>query len=155
MDEIRDILIVIAQSTLATTSAAEAVKKAVEDKKSSTTDWPKLIAKPNIFDCKSQEEEIKAFREGSWVLEEYSSAVDEAYVKGLKEIHEKPNEKFDMDLATTEEKTRCAKLDGLLASLMRGRALQLVKAVEDSSGFDAWRSLNKALKPTVLQKLEG
>ena len=28
---------------------------------------------------------------------------------------------------------------------MRGRALQLVKAVED---IDAWRSLNKALKPT-------
>ena len=31
---------------------------------------------------------------------------------------------------------------------MRGRAIQLMKAVEDSSGFDAWRSLNKALKPT-------
>ena len=31
---------------------------------------------------------------------------------------------------------------------MRGRALQLVKAVEDSNGFDAWRNLNKALKPT-------
>ena len=26
-------------------------------------------------------------------------------------------------------------------------ALRLVKAVEDSNGFDAWRSLNKALKP--------
>ena len=31
---------------------------------------------------------------------------------------------------------------------MKGRALQLVKAVEDSSGFDAWRSLIKALTPT-------
>ena len=46
------------------------------------------------------------------------------------------------------EQTRCIKLYGLLASLMRGRALQLVKAVEDSNGFDAWRSLNRALKPT-------
>ena len=54
---------VIAQSTQATTSAAEAVKKAVEDQKSSATDSSKLIAKPNIFDYKSQEEEIKAFRE--------------------------------------------------------------------------------------------
>ena len=52
MDEIRDILIVIAQSTLATTSAAEAVKKAVEDKKSSTTDWSNPTAKPNIIDYK-------------------------------------------------------------------------------------------------------
>ena len=57
----------IAQSTLETTSAAEA-KKAVEDKKSSRTGWSKLIAKPNIFDYKSQEEEVKAFREWSWVI---------------------------------------------------------------------------------------
>ena len=75
------------------------------------------------------------------------SAVDEAYAKDLKEVHEKQNDKFDMDLATTEEKTRCIKFYGLLASLMRGRALQVVKAVEDSKGFDAWRSLNKTLRP--------
>ena len=48
------------------------------------------------------------------------SAVDEGYMKDLKEIHDKPSEKLDMDLATTEEKTRCIKLYGLLASLMRG-----------------------------------
>ena len=60
MEEIRKILQTIAQSTLATTPAAEAVKKAVEDKKSSTTDW-KIV-----FDYKSQNEEIKAFREWSW-----------------------------------------------------------------------------------------
>ena len=107
MDEIRDILIVIAQSTLATTSAAEAVKKAVEDKKSSTTDGSKLIAKPNIFDYRSQDKEIKAFRESSWVFEKYLSAVDEGYMKDLK-----PNNKFDMDLATEAEKARCIKLYG-------------------------------------------
>ena len=122
------------QSTQATTSVAEAVKKAaVEDKKSSTTDWSKLIAKPNVFDYKSQEEEIKAFRERSWVFEKYLSSVDKAYIKKLKDIHDKPNEKFDMDLATTKEKPRCIKLYAI-ASLMRGRALQLV---EVSNGFDA------------------
>ena len=63
MEEIREILQNIAQSTLATASAGEAVKKAVEDNKSSTaTEWSKLIAKPNIFDYKSQGEETKAFR---------------------------------------------------------------------------------------------
>ena len=46
------ILQTIAQSTLATPSAAEAVKKAVEDKKSSTTDWSNPTAKPNIIDYK-------------------------------------------------------------------------------------------------------
>ena len=76
-----------------------------------------------------------------------TSAVDEAYAQELKEIQEKPSEKSDVALATTEEKAGCVKPYGLLASLMRGRALQLVKAVEDSNGSDAWRSLNKALKP--------
>ena len=61
------------------------------------------------------------------------SAVDERYMKDLKEIRDEPNESLDLDLATSEEKTRCIKLYGLLASLMRGRALQLVKAVEDSN----------------------
>ena len=54
MKEVREILQTIAQGTLATTSAAEAVKKAVEDKKSSTTEWSKLIAKPSILDVKSR-----------------------------------------------------------------------------------------------------
>ena len=69
MEEIREILQVIAQSTLATTSAAEALKKEVEDKKSSASGWSKLMEKPNIFDHKSQEEGIRAFREWSLVFE--------------------------------------------------------------------------------------
>ena len=48
-------------------------------------------------------------------------------MKDVKEIHEKPDGKFDMDLATEAEKARCTKLSGLLAALMRGRALQLVE----------------------------
>ena len=46
------------------------MKKAVEDKKSSTTDWSKLIARPNRV-------EVKAFREWSWVLEKYLSGLHE------------------------------------------------------------------------------
>ena len=60
---------------------SKAVQKAVEDSRSSTTDWSKLTAKPNIFERKSQEEEIKAFREWSWIFEKRLSAVDEGYVK--------------------------------------------------------------------------
>ena len=110
MEEIRGILNVIAQSTRATTSAAEAVKKADEDKKSATTGWSKLIAEPNIFDYRSQKEESKAFREWSWIFDRCLSSVDEAYMKDLKEIHDKPNEKFDMDLAGGKEKSRGIKL---------------------------------------------
>ena len=33
-------------------------------------------------------------------------------MKDMKEIRDKPNEKFDMDLATNSEKTRCIELYG-------------------------------------------
>ena len=46
---------------------------------------------------KRKYEEIKPLREGSWVFEMYLSSVDEAYMKDLKEIHDKPNENFDME----------------------------------------------------------
>ena len=48
MDEIRKTLEVVARSTQATASVAEAVKKAVENKRA-TADWSKLITKPNLF----------------------------------------------------------------------------------------------------------
>ena len=63
MDEIREILEQVARSTQAAATTAEAVKNAVEDKKASTTGWSKLTTKPGLFEHKSQEEEIKAFRE--------------------------------------------------------------------------------------------
>ena len=79
-----------------------------------------MVTKPNPFDRKSQEEEIKAFREWSWTVEKCLSSVDEAYMRDLKEIRDKPDESFDMDLATTQQKTtkdQVHQAHGLLASL--------------------------------------
>ena len=56
-------------------------------------------------------------------------------MKDLQENPEKPNGKFDMDMATEAKKARCIKLYGLLAPLMTGGALQLMKAVGGSNGF--------------------
>ena len=43
----------------------------------------------------------------------------------------------------------------LVRSLMSGRALQLMKPVEDSNGFDVWTRLNKALKPISKANFKG
>ena len=43
---------------------------------------------------------------GGYLSRRDLSAVDEGYMKDLKEIHEKPDDKFDVDLATEAEKTR-------------------------------------------------
>ena len=65
MDEIREILQAIAQSTQATTSAGAAVKKAV---RTTTAGWSKLITKPNLFDDRPQEEEEKRSESGNGYL---------------------------------------------------------------------------------------
>ena len=89
----------------------------------------RLITKPGLLEHKpleehkSQEEEIKESREWSRVFERHL----EAYMQDLKKIHDKPNDSFDMDLAEKAEKTRCIKLYGLLASLMRGRHYSWLK----------------------------
>ena len=49
MGGIKRFLELVARSTQASATAAEAVKKVVEDKKTNTTDWSKLITKPNSF----------------------------------------------------------------------------------------------------------
>jgi len=102
MEEIREILTVIAKSAQVPTSVAEAVRKAVEDQKSSTIDGQNWLRSPTaltltISHKKRKYEEIKPLRERSWVFEMYLSSVDEAYMKDLKEIHDKPNENFDME----------------------------------------------------------
>ena len=53
-------------------------------------------------------------------IREVSVLSDEAYVKDLKETHDKPNENFDMDLATGKEKARCIKLYGLFGECCGG-----------------------------------
>ena len=64
-------------------------------------------------------------------------------MRDLKEIHEAANEKFGNYRGEDQVHQAC----GLLAFFIRGRALQLVKGVENSNGLDAWRSLNKVPYP--------
>ena len=90
---------VLAQSTQATTSAAEAVNKAVEDRKATTADWSKLVTGHKAQICLTishKKKRLRPFREWSWVFEKYLSPVDEAYMKDLEGIHDKPSENFDM-----------------------------------------------------------
>ena len=56
MDEIRETVEVVAKTTRATASAEEAVKKAVEDKKTTATDWSKLVTKLNILNISHKKE---------------------------------------------------------------------------------------------------
>jgi hypothetical protein len=43
---------------------------------STNVDWSKLVNKPQVFDHASLEAEIKAFRDWSWQLGQFLTAID-------------------------------------------------------------------------------
>ena len=113
-----------------------------------TPDWSKLLTKPGTFDHKSQEDEIKNFKDWSWQLVQYVSAIDSEFTKDLDDLANNPNTPLDLSTASTSTRERSTKLYGLLAGLLRGRALQTLKSVANADGYEAWRQLLLTLRPT-------
>ena len=136
----------LTQMAEAAKSASDAAKAAKV--KEGTPDWSKLLTKPSSFDHKSQEEEIKHFKDWSWQLVQYVSAIDSDYTKDLEDLANNPNTPLDLSTASTPTRERSTKLYGLLAGLLRGRALQTLKAVPNADGYEAWRQLLLTLRPT-------
>ncbi len=136
----------LTQMTDAAKSATEAAKAARA--KDVTPDWSKLLTKPATFDYKSQEDEIKNFKDWSWQLMQYVSAIDSAFTKELDDLASNPNNPMDLSTASSSTRERATKLYGLLAGLLRGRALQTLKSVPNSDGYEAWRQLLLTLRPT-------
>lgn len=84
----------------ATKAAGDGAKQLAQAQKTSggsastssgaTIDWSKLINKPPLFDFASVEQEIKAFRDWSWQLGQFLSAIDSNYDEELKKLFDDP-----------------------------------------------------------------
>ena len=102
-------------------------------------DWSKLTSKPNVFDNKSAEENIRCFRDWHWMLCQYLTAIDHGFAAELKELDDDPSKPLE----------RSNKLYSLLASLVRNRALSIVRSTPNADGFEALRQLILHLKPNT------
>ena len=149
-------LLQVAEATKAASEAAKAVQlaqaKASAPSPGSTStganvDWSKLINKPQVFEHASLEAEIKAFRDWSWQLGQFLVTIDPSYDEELKKIYDDPSKSLDMSTASADTRMRSSKLYGLLASLVRGKALSLVKSVSGADGYEALRQMCLALRP--------
>ena len=138
----------LTQVASAAQAAADAAKIAGEAKAREGPDWSKLLTKPSCFDHKSQEEEIKHFKDWSWQVVQYVSAIDSGFSKDLEDLAESPETPMSMSTANAATRERSNKLYGLLAGLLKGRALQTLRAVSGSDGYEAWRQLLLTLRPT-------
>lgn len=158
----QDALLQVAEATRAATVATTQVlqqqqQQAITNAPASSSgpsirvdrvDRSKLIARPVAFEHKSIEEEIRAYRDWSWQLVQYLNAIDQGFERELKMITEDPTTALDMSTAGAEVRQRSSKLYGLLASLVKNKALNIVRSVDVGDGYEALRQMTLALRPT-------
>ena len=156
-------LLEVAEATKAATNVATQAVQAMQQQQttvsgsagsspqgqsSSSIDWSKLISKPPTFEFSSMEEEIKAFRDWSWQLVQYLTAIDSGFEPELRALLDDPSKALDMQSAGSETRQRSGKLYGLLASLVRNKALSVIRSVSVGDGYEALRQLTLALRPS-------
>ena len=117
--------------------------------------WYKLLPKPNTWEPKTREEELGQWRDWSWSLEQYLATLDQQFVADIENIRKNVETFVDMSVMHEDEKKRCSFLYGLLASLLRGRPLQVVKQVEKANGFESLRQLVVACEPASRNRSMG
>ena len=67
----------------------------------------------------------------------------------MKQVTDDPTKPLDLSSASTDTRGRAAKLYGLISSLVRCRALAIVKAVPSGNGYEALRQLVLAMRPNT------
>ena len=153
-------LLQVAEATQAAAKAAQSASAAASSAASSsaaggqtrqptTVDWSKLVNKPPVFDFPNQEQDHRNFRDWLWQLNQYLICVDEGFSKELSQITEEPAKSLDIDSAPLEVRQRSAKLYGLLAGLVKNRALSIVRAAPAGNGFEALRQLVLSMRPNT------
>ena len=121
----------------------------------SSTDWFKLFPKPNAFEPKDYDQEVAGWRDWWWTVNQYLCTLDVKYESELAEIENKPTVVQDAQLMDDEEKKRSMFLYGLLASLLKGRLLTVLRGIPDNNGDEALRQLVLQCQPTSRNRSLG
>lgn len=87
--------------------------------------------------------------QGLWQLTRCLVCVDEGFTKELFQITDEPSKPLDMSSAPSDVRQRSAKLYGLLAGLVKNRALAIVRAAPPGDGFEALRQLTLSMRPNI------
>ena len=114
-------------------------------------DWSKLVNKPAVFDHKFMDGDLKNLL---WQLTQYMVTVDEGYETELRSLTDDPGNPLEMSTASAETRQRSAKLYGVLASLVRNRAL-IVQSCSAGDHDTSWMSKCHKEDSSSLSKLKA
>ena len=84
-------------------SSGAAPSTADGQRSGSLVDWSKLISKPNVFDNKSAEEDMRSFRDWHWMLRQYLTAIDQGFAAELKQLDDDPSKPPRVDNSVSRD----------------------------------------------------
>lgn len=136
-------------AALAAQKAVEAVQSATKSAGDDNRSWWKLLPKPPCFDHSTREAEISGWKEWSWMFEQYVASEDLKFADD-KGVRTHPDRPVDMVDFSDSERQRTNFLYSLLSSLLRQRALLVVK-----NGLEAYRPLIQQNEPASKNRSMG
>ena len=147
------------EATESAARAAEAAAQAVQQQASPTRSsedksWWRLLPKPPSFDHASREQEIAAWKEWLWTLEQYLSSLNVKYLDDIKQMRLNLAKEVDTFDFNDEDRQRNSFLYGLF-SLVRQRAFLVVKQVAGCTGLEAYRLLVQQNEPVSKNRSMG
>ena len=110
--------------------------------------WSRVIAKPDVFKPKDREEELSQFTEWSWQFKQYVRVISPNMFALLETVESDLEVENDHSIMSDEDVEMSKQLYALLASLLRERPVQILKAITDGNGCEVWRTLVRTLAPS-------
>ena len=107
----------------------------------------RILPKPDVYKPSTREEEHSSWIQWYWSLKQYLCALDAGFSSELSFIENNPTVVIGA-VASAESEQRSKQLYSLLASLVKGRGLQVVQRTPLQHGFEALRQLIQLFQPS-------
>ncbi|OLP74742.1 hypothetical protein AK812_SmicGene45639, partial [Symbiodinium microadriaticum] len=95
-----------------------------------------------------REEELSQFTEWSWQFKQYVRVISPNMFALLETVESDLEVENDHSIMSDEDVEMSKQLYALLASLLRERPVQILKAITDGNGCEVWRTLVRTLAPS-------
>ena len=114
----------------------------------STKDLYKLIQKPAVFSPENREQELSQWKDWFWSLRQYLAVVDGKFQEDINLILKDLDKPIDFDTLESGKQSRSQFLYSFLSSLIKGRALTILKNIGDCNGLEVLRNLVQTFQPS-------
>ena len=138
----------VQSATDATRQLADATQRAQPTNPGGSNDsWSRILPRPAVFSPSNKDDELTNFPDWKWQFQQYVNGVCPDIGELMVSVEEHIGEVIPMRSLSIEKQAQSGRLYALLGSLMRGRAGQIIRAIKDNNGFEAWREIVSTLSP--------